>query len=147
MVNVSGYFATHRSEYLDRLHRVSTEGAWTPWLRFVCQAIATQAIETRERLDQLDARRTAYREQYAELPPQTLHQIIEALFEQPCFRISTMADRVDVAYTTVNRAIERLVADGIVEEVTGGEYDRFYRATEVMRDVQKPLSRLQSSAA
>jgi DNA-binding MarR family transcriptional regulator len=64
------------------------------------------------------------------------------LFEQPSFGVQQMADRTDVGYTTANRVVDRLVEDGLVEEITDREYDRVYRAVDIVRFLDEPLSRL-----
>jgi len=35
---MSAYFDRNKDEYIDRLFHVSTDGAWTDWIAFACEA-------------------------------------------------------------------------------------------------------------
>lgn len=52
-IYVSEYFSKHEEKYKDLLLRVSTEGAWEEWIRFVLSAFAVQAAAADARADAL----------------------------------------------------------------------------------------------
>jgi Fic family protein len=49
---------------------------------------------------------------------------------------------LDVEYSTANRLVGQLEDDGILEELTGKERNRFYRASEVFEIINKPIDQL-----
>ena len=63
-------------------------------------------------------------------------------FEDPCLDVNTAADWLDVEFSTANRLVGQLEDDGILEELTGKERNRFYRASEVFEIINKPINQL-----
>lgn len=63
----------------------------------------------------------------------TIIEIAERLVEQPAVTASAVAKTFDVTFQTANRAIARLVEEGILEEATGKTYSRVFVAREVFR--------------
>ncbi|WP_431359062.1 hypothetical protein [Halovenus amylolytica] len=53
------------------------------------------------------------------------------LFEDPYLDVNTAADWLDAEYSTANRLLGQLEDDGILEERTGKERNRFYRVSTV----------------
>jgi transposase len=49
-----------------------------------------------------------------------------------------VAEHFDVERSTAYRAIETLQADGILEEVTGQQRNREYRAREIFEILERP---------
>ena len=66
-------------------------------------------------------------------------------FEDPCLDVNTAADWLDVEFSTANRLVGQLEDDGILEEITGKERNRFYRASEVFELINKPIERIRIS--
>jgi len=61
-----------------------------------------------------------------------------SLFEQPYLTASLVEERLEVSGPTAYRAIDQLVADGVLEETTGNERNKEYRATEIFDILEKP---------
>jgi Fic family protein len=53
------------------------------------------------------------------------------LFDEPYVDAAMVADRLDVSTQTAYNAIERLESDGVLEEVTGKDRGREYRASDI----------------
>ncbi|GAB6862019.1 hypothetical protein ACFR97_03640 [Haloplanus litoreus] len=58
------------------------------------------------------------------------------VFEEPYLDVNTVAEWLDVEYSTANRPI------GQLEELTGKKRNRFYRASEVFEIINKPIDQL-----
>ncbi len=61
-----------------------------------------------------------------------------ALFERPYLTASLVGKLPGVSGTTAYQAIEQLVTDDALEEITGNERNREYRAREVFDILEKP---------
>ena len=62
IVNLSPFFESRRSEYLELLRQVSTNGAWVDWVEFFLTAVAVQADDACKRADALLRLRQEYEE-------------------------------------------------------------------------------------
>lgn len=56
--------------------------------------------------------------------------------------MNTAAEWLDVEYSTANRLIGQLEEDEILEELTGKERNRFYRASEIFKTIDNPINQL-----
>ncbi len=53
LLYISGYFEQRRPEYYERLQAVSERGEWSEWIKFFLEGVASEARDTRERIDRL----------------------------------------------------------------------------------------------
>jgi len=141
MLYLSSYIERHRTEYADRLLAVSEEGAWDEWLQFFIRGIREQATEAFVRARLLVDKRTEYEQQYADAAKSVRRLSLE-LFEDPYFTVREASERIGVVYQTANNAVEELEADGVIEEITGNEQNRVFRAAEIMDIVERPANTL-----
>lgn len=141
MLYLSSYIERHRTEYADRLLAVSEEGAWNEWLQFFLRGIREQAEEAFVRAKLLVDRRREYERRYADAA-KSVRRLSLALFEDPYVTVREASERIGVVYQTANNAVGRLEADGVVEEITGNEQNRVFRAAEIMDIVERPANTL-----
>ena len=131
---LSAYFNQHRMEYSDHLLAVSKDGAWEDWIVFVLEGITQQAIDAYERGRELIDLREMYQEQYPNSP--AVRDVIDFLFEEPYLKASRAIEKTGRSNEGIYGAIERLEDDGLVEEITGKEYNRIYQAVEILNIVE-----------
>jgi len=139
---LSSYFNARRSEYVDHLLAVSQRGEWSEWLLFFLRGVQSQADEAHQRANLLVDLREKYQQRYQSERSGNILELVMRLFEEPYLDVNTAADWLAVEYSTANRLVGRLEADGILEELTGKERNRFYRASEVFNIINKPISQL-----
>lgn len=135
----SSYIQRHRSEYADRLLEVSEAGAWDEWLDFFLTAMKQQADEAFVRAKLLLERRREYMDRYED-EAKSVRRLSEAIFEQPYLTVREAEDLIDMSYQSANTAVDRLEADGVLEEITGNQKNRVFRAAEVMDIVERAAS-------
>lgn len=58
------------------------------------------------------------------------------LFEKPAVTISQVAERLAITFRTAQLNVEKLVANHILEEVTGKGRNRIYAAREIIATIQ-----------
>lgn len=64
--------------------------------------------------------------------------MVDLLAENPDWTVKRTTARLDVAFTTAARAIDRLVAAGIMERVGDAKRDRLFCATEIHAILEEP---------
>ncbi len=139
---LSSYFNARRSAYVDHLLAVSQRGDWGEWLLFFLRGVQSQADEAHQRANLLVDLREGYQHRYQSERSENILELVMRLFEDPYLDVNTAADWLDVEYSTANRLVGQLEDDGILEELTGKERNRFYRASEIFEIINKPIDQL-----
>lgn len=136
---LSEYFNRNKDTYVERMREVSRKGAWEEWLSFFVNGVLVQAREAYDRSLELRDLHQKYRERYGD-SNRTDARLALALFRKPYVVASDVVEMLDVTGPTAYRAIHRLEADGVLEEVTGKERNKEYRATDVFEILERPPS-------
>jgi Fic family protein len=139
---LSSYFNARRSEYVDHLLATSQRGEWEEWLLFFLRGVQSQADEAHQRASLLVNLREDYQQRYQSERSENILELVMRLFENPYLDVNTAADWLDVEYSTANRLVGQLEDDGILEELTGKNRNRFYRASEVFEIIDRPVDQL-----
>jgi Fic family protein len=133
---LSAYFNRNRTDYFDKLLRVSKDGAWEEWVLFALTAIGDQARDAYECGQELLDLRATYREQYTGYP--AVRDVVTHLFEEPYLQAGRAQEATGRSKKAVYDAIDMLSEDGIIEEITGKERGKVYRAPEILAIVESP---------
>lgn len=139
---LSSYFNARRSAYVDHLLSVSQHGEWEEWLLFFLRGVQSQADEAHRRANLLVDLREDYQQRYQTERSGNILELVMRLFEEPYLDVNMAAEWLDVEYSTANRLVSQLEEDGILEELTGKQRHRFYRASEVFDIINKPINQL-----
>jgi len=134
---LSEYFNRNRQTYVDRMNAVRTRGEWIPWVEFFVRGVRNQAHESVERSLELQSLQSEYEEEYGDSSVSHA-RLARNLFERPYFTASDVTELLGVERSTAYRAIQRLREEGLVEEVTGKERYREYRAAEIFEILERP---------
>ncbi|MDZ7850238.1 MAG: Fic family protein [Halodesulfurarchaeum sp.] len=126
----SAYFNKHKVEYVRRMRAVSEEGAWKPWLEFFIRGIAEQAEQAFERTGELRALRREYEGEHGH-EKTAADRLAMRLFQKPYVDTKTVVELLDVSDQTARDAIAALEAKGILEETTGKQRYREYKAVDI----------------
>jgi Fic family protein len=128
LLYLSLFFKRHREDYYRRLNTVRIEGDWEGWLDFFLDGVATIADEavasTRELFALVAADRTRV------LAHEGMSVVALRLFEllprHPVVTVASVMKLVETTKPTAGRAIELLVAAGVLVETTGKKRDRSF---------------------
>lgn len=131
---LSAYFNQRRDEYFDHLLAVSKRGAWEEWIAFVLEGITQQALDAYDCGRELIALRERYHTTYSDMP--AVRDVIDYLFAEPYLKAGRAIEQTGRSNRGVYGAIDRLEEDGIIEQVTDRDYDRVYRAPEILAIVE-----------
>jgi len=134
---LSEYFNRNKATYVDRMEAVRTRGDWDGWLSFFLSGVAQQAEESVDRTLALDRLRRRYEEEYGGVD-YAKNRLACSLFEHPYVTTKTVAERLDIERSTAYRVIDSLQDEGILEEVTGKQRNKEYRAREIFQILEQP---------
>ena len=134
LLYLSHYLKEHRAEYYDRLTAIRKDDDWEGWLKFFVRGVyeaSREATETARRI-------LALREDHRRLLSEKLAQeklgatpydflFLEYLFEQPIVTVRMAEQRLNCAFVTANKVVERFVNLSLIEEMTGFQRNRRFR--------------------
>lgn len=136
---LSEYFNRNKETYVERMREVSRNGAWEEWLTFFVEGVLRQAREAYDRSLELRDLQREYDERYGD-SSRADARLARILFRDPYVVASEIAELLDVTKPTAYRAISTLEDQGVLQEVTGKERNKEYRATEIFEILERPPS-------
>jgi Fic family protein len=139
LLYLSNFFEATRSEYYDRLKAVTEQAAWEDWLTYFLNGVARMSQDSLIRAERINRTLTAWRGRLAGSAARTAASLVDLLAENPFWTVNKVAQRLGVAYTTAQRAVEKLASSGILAQVGGAKRDRVYCAREIMDVLDEPL--------
>lgn len=112
---LSGYFETHKDEYVNRMRNVSAHGDWTGWIVFFLTALAAQARASIATADAILALYNDMRERFRlVLRSQHHDQALDFVFGNPIFRNDRFITKSEIPPASARQLSRRLVEDGIL---------------------------------
>ncbi len=134
LLYLSHYLKQHRTAYYDRLMSVRNDGDWEGWLKFFIRGVhevsreaadtARNILRIREEHRQLLNEKLA-KDKLAATPYDFV--FLEYLFEQPIITVRLAEQRLNCAFVTANKVVERFVNLGLLVEMTGFQRNRRFR--------------------
>jgi len=132
LLYLSLFFKRHREDYYRRLNAVRIDGDWEGWLDFFLDGVATIADEAVASAQELFALVAADRARVLAHDGMSVValRLFELLPRHPVVTVASVMKLVETTKPTAGRAIELLVAAGVLAETTGKKRDRsfVYRA-------------------
>jgi len=128
LLYLSLYFKQHRTRYYQLLDQVRTEGVWEEWLVFFLDGIAETATEAVSATRRLVAQWNTDRAHLATLkrPGRSALQVLDVLTRRPVVSVRFAAQQTGLSYPAVSKALELMIREGIVRELTGKQRHRAY---------------------
>lgn len=138
LLYLSAFFEATRSDYYDRLAGVSHHAAWADWLAYFLNGVARMSADALSRAQRINSLLADWRKSVAGSPSKTPSSLVDLLAENPFWTINKAAERLEVAYTTAQRAVEKLESLGIVERIGDAKRGRVYCAKQIMAILDEP---------
>ena len=138
LLYLSAYFEATREMYYAHLLAATRDGAWERWLTYFLRGVQTQAEDAVERMEQIDGLLEDWREELAGVQLGRPREVLRLFAENPFWTVKGVAEELGVAYTTAQRAIERLQAAGIVSPVGSAKRNRVYCARDMLEVLDAP---------
>ena len=138
MLYLSVYFERHRSRYYHLLFETSATGDPIPWINFFLDGVAHQSRDAEERTVTLvDLQRDIREELLAAKVTNTALRLAESLLDRPYVTATRVTRQFEVTTPTAQKAIDSLVDQGILTEVTGKKRNRVYLSPRIMHAVYR----------
>lgn len=138
LLYLSAFFEAARRDYYDGLRGVSTSGAWNEWLEYFLQGVARMSEDALSRATRINDLLAQWHDKLAGHSTNTPIRVLGLLAANPFVTITGAADQLSVAFTTVQRAIERLESNGIVQRASDAKRDRVYCAQALLDILEEP---------
>ena len=118
---LSGYIIQHKTQYYEKLLKITADGAWQDWVLYFLKAITETAKWTTEKVlaiqklieDSCDFIKS-------QAPTIYSKELVELLFIQPYVRISNLMERELAKRDTASKYLKTLCQIGFVEEIKRG---------------------------
>jgi len=138
LLYLSAFIDAHKSDYYDLLQRVRTHGDWVSWIRFFLQGVTEIAAEGGQQARELHRLREQYRAQLRDKV--NALGLIDELFINPYMTIGRAAKVLSKTHPTATAAIAVLEERGILVEVTGRQWGRYYLCRPILDALEKPFA-------
>ncbi len=138
LLYLSAFFEATRQDYYERLRAVTDRGEWGPWLEYFLNGVARQAEDAIGRAQAINERLADWRGLVAGSASSVPSALIDLLAANPYWTVKGVSQKLEVAFTTAQRAVEKLVGHSILIEVSGAKRDRVYCAKELLEILEEP---------
>jgi cell filamentation protein, protein adenylyltransferase len=140
LLYLSPFFEASRRDYYDGLRAVSERGAWNDWLEYFLVGVARMSEDALNRATRKNELLAKWQKKVSGESTDNPLRIVELLGSNPFIMIKGVAAGLDVAFTTAQRAIERLERAGIVKRVSDAKRDRVYCANALLKILDEPAN-------
>lgn len=126
LLYLSYYFKSHRRYYYELLNTTRESGDWERWLEFFLDAVIETANESYQIILDLNEQIQDDREQLRTLgkAATSAERVFQAMLRHPICEIATLRKQTGLSAVTIGNLLNRLVALGIIEEMTGNKRNR-----------------------
>jgi len=138
LLYLSAFFEATRRDYYDGLRGVSESGAWLEWLEYFLQGISRMSEDALSRATRINEMLIQWRGQLAGQSTSTPSRVVDLLAANPFITITGVAHNLKLAFTTAQRAIERLQQLGVIQPLSGAKRDRVYCARALLNILEEP---------
>ena len=138
LLYLSAFFEASRRDYYDGLRRISERAEWRDWLEYFLLAVARMSEDAINRAGRINAKLAQWQKDVTGESTKTPMQALELLAANPFTTAKGLAQKLGVAFTTAQRAIERLERLGIVQQTGTAKRDRVYCAKALLEILEEP---------
>jgi Fic family protein len=138
LLYLSAFFEATRRNYYERLLGVSERGEWREWIQYFLNGVARQSEDALSRAERINMLLSDWRAEVAGVSSRVPVLLVEMLASNPFLTVKRAAQDLNVAFTTVQRAVEKLEKLSIVTEVSKAKRDRVYCAKAILDILEEP---------
>src|ERR1700688_4664711 len=145
LLYLSAFFEASRRDYYDGLRGISERGAWNDWLEYFLLGVARMSEDALSRAMRINGLLAEWQKKVSGESSNNPLRVVELLGANPFITARGVTDKLAIAFTTAQRAIERLERARIVKQVGDAKRDRVYCATALLDILEEP-ARLKQGA-
>jgi Fic family protein len=137
LLYLSAFFEAARRDYYEGLRGVSQHGAWDDWLEYFLMGVARMSEDALSRAMRINELLAQWQKKVSGESSNNPLRVVELLGANPFITTKGVVDKLAVAFTTAQRAIERLERAGIVKRVGDAKRDRVYCADALLNILEE----------
>ena len=136
---ISYFLKLNRLDYYERLMIVRNSGNYEQWVQFFIQALYQTADDSLNTIEQLVALREKNRKKIDELgrAAKSARQVYDYIERSPIIDIRKTSNELELPFTTVSRAVERLCQLGILRLIETVKRNRCFAYEEYLSILRK----------
>jgi Fic family protein len=138
LLYLSAFFEASRRDYYDSLRGVSERGAWQDWIEYFLLGVARMSEDGVNRAGRINAKLAEWQKTIAGESTKNPLRVVELLAANPFITAKGCVEKLGIAFTTAQRAIERLERLGIVQQAGTAKRDRVYCAKALLEILEEP---------
>jgi len=138
LLYLSAFFEATRPEYYDRLNAVRTDAAWEQWIGYFLNGVARISEDALSRASRINGLLAQWRQAVAGAASRTPAQVVDLLAANPFWTTGKVAERLGVAFTTAQRAIDKLVELEVLSPTSEAKRDRVFCARAILGVLEEP---------
>jgi Fic family protein len=139
LLYLSAFFEASRADYYASLRAVSERGDWENWIEYFLLGIARMSEDALSRAARMNDIVAGWRELMSAGSAKASLRLVNMLAANPFLTVNGVAKALKVAFTTAQRAIDRLEAHGIVQQTSDAKRNRVYCAQALMDILEEPV--------
>ena len=139
LLYLSAFFEATRRDYYAALRGVSERGNWTDWLEYFLNGIARQSEDALSRAGRINKKIIDWKREVAGSASKIPLKLIDLLASNPFLTITKASERLNIAFTTTQRAIKKLENFSIIVKVGKEKRDRVYCAKPILNILEEPV--------
>jgi Fic family protein len=138
LLYLSAFFEASRRDYYDGLRGISERGAWNDWLEYFLLGVARMSEDALSRATRINGLLAEWQKKVSGESSNNPLRVVELLGANPFITTKAVADKLTIAFTTAQRAIERLERARIIKRIGDAKRDRVYCATALLDILEEP---------
>lgn len=138
LLYLSAFFEATRDEYYRQLFNVSSNNTWQDWLIYFLNGVAVQSEDALSRAERINNLLNKWKLQVASGSSSVPVDIVDHFAVNPYLTIKKIAEELEIAYSTAERGVRKLLGENIINQVNDGKRDKVYCATEILSILEEP---------
>lgn len=111
---MSGYFDSHRDDYITSLHKVDETSNYEKWLKFFFNSVSEQLQETQQLIDRINKLYDEVKETFPKQKSPYFVDFLAYLFEHPIFNPTDVMKKLKSTYVPVAGLVNKLKEKEII---------------------------------
>ena len=144
LLYLSAFFEATRQQYYARLLAITQAGEWEEWLIYFLSGVAEQSADALSRIHRIDELVLEWRERLGRVTSGLPEKAMYLFVENPFWTVRKLAQGLGVAFTTAQRAIDRLERAEIVTQSGTARRNRVYCANGILEILDEPPRRVRT---
>lgn len=138
LLYLSAFFEATRRDYYDMLTGIHERAEWEDWLEYFFNGVARQSEDALSRAERINKKLLEWKKLIANASSKTPSSVLDMIAVNPFITVKGAAEKLKVAFTTAQRAIDRLENLKILKKEGDAKRDRVYCAKDILDILEEP---------